>query len=176
MKLAILLARSTADSGHASVVGAPMPYAEAVQIFKDHVARREMPDGCAAAGFNVLELWTAAGRQKHKRVANLDPAPAPVEEAGVSDTSDTSDTSGQSDQSAAPSQPALPVEAPAKPTEGDPVEKMAARIEAEGAVSAEDLATLTVAQLKTLATRYELAIPGDATKAQIIEIFLAPEE
>lgn len=171
MKLAIILARSTADSGHASVVGVPMPYADAATIFKDHVARREMPDGCAAAGFNVLELWTAAGVQKKKRLADLPAPSAPVEESG-----DQPDQSETSDQTGAPSQPAPPSESGHENVSGDPVELMAARIEADGTVSAEALGTLTVPQLKALAVRYELAIPGDANKAEIIQLFLAEED
>ncbi len=148
------------------------PDLDAAEAKKDHVAavraaeeeKRSAEKKADALRKQLAEVETkqanAAATLANLTGAPVDPVPVVEEESDESD------------------KPEAPKPAdPAKPAEGeaDPVEKMAARIEAEGAVTAEDLGTLTVAQLKTLATRYELAIPGDATKAQIIEIFLAPE-
>lgn len=151
------------------------PDLDAAEAKKDHVAavraaEEEKRSAEKKAEALRKQLAEAEAKQSNAAATLANLTGAPVDPVVVEAESDGSDQSDTSDKSEAPAPPAKPAEG-----EADPVEKMAARIEAEGAVTAEDLGTLTVAQLKTLATRYELAIPGDATKAQIIEIFLAPE-
>jgi hypothetical protein len=167
MKIAILLALSSEDRTRASVVGQPIPYDEAAKIFKAHVAERSMPAGCAAAGLNVIELWTAAGRAKHHKFSlpvRPTEAAAPVNDA---------EPVVVPVRSASPAPVAAPAAAPA--SDGDPVAKMAARLEAREEVTPADLAHLTVPQLKALADRYDIAIPGDAKKDDIITLLLADE-
>jgi hypothetical protein len=169
MKLAILLARSSEDRTHASVVGSPMPYDQAAKIFKDHVARREMPHGCAKAGFNVLELWTSGGTAKRHKF------PVPVKPTGTPAKAKATKAAAPEKPAPAPSAPAPAATPPAPATEGDPVEKMAARLEAGEAVTPEDLAPLTVAQLTALATRYEIVLPEGSSKDDLITFILASE-
>lgn len=148
------------------------PDLDAAEAKKDHVAavraaEEEKRSAEKKADALRKQLAEVEAKQSNAAATLANLTGAPVDPVPV-----VEEESDESDKPEAP-KPADP----AKPAEGeaDPVEKMAARIEAEGAVTAEDLGTLTVAQLKTLAARYEFAIPGDATKAQIIEIFLAPE-
>ena len=184
MKLAILLARSTEDRTHASVVGSPMPYDQAAKIFKDHVARGEMPNGCAAAGFNQLELWTGDGTAKKKKFS------VPVKPTGEVNT-----PTPKNDQGAVGADSKEGTSAAAPPTgsnkdssagatsgagnppatAGDPVEKMAARLEAGEAVTPEDLAALTVPQLTALSARYDIVLPEGSSKDDIITFILASE-
>lgn len=56
--------------------------------------------------------------------------------------------------------------------EGDPVEKMAARLEASEPVTADELSVLTVPQLKTLADRYGIEIPAHAKKDEVVALIL----
>lgn len=173
MKLAILVALSSEDRTRASVVESPMPYDEASAIFKAHVADRSMPSGCAAAGLNVLEIWTVAGRAKHHKFSS------PVRPAGAEATVDDASPVVVPVRSASAAPAAAPAPAPA--TDGDrsagsdPVAKMAGRLESGGAVTAADLGHLTVPQLKSLAQRYDIAIPDDAKKDDIITLLLANE-
>lgn len=59
--------------------------------------------------------------------------------------------------------------------DGDPVAKVAARLEAGDSVSEEDLMALTVPQLKVLAGRYDLPVPSSATKAELVKLILSDE-
>jgi hypothetical protein len=165
MKLAILLARSSEDRAHASVVERPMPYDQAARIFKGHVARREMPDGCAKAGFNVLELWTSAGRAKRHKFSNPGLAPS----AGV--TAAPASAPRKKAAKAAPVQPEAPA---ADLPQGDALlEKIAARLEARETVAPGEIGQLSEAQLRTLAARYEIPVPDGADKAALVALFVS---
>lgn len=195
MKLAILIALSTVDRNRAVTVGDPMPYDEASAAFKEARGSRQMPAVLAEQGYNVLELWTAHGRQKHHKfplaagaagesplidlneegqgAVAADPqggTPVVAPPTGPSPAIAPNATSGASAPSGAGNS------APPAPVAGDPVDKMAARFEAGESPTAADLAALTVPQLKELAKRYEIVIEDGADKDAIIATFLGTDD
>lgn len=161
--------------------------------------RREQVEATRAAGAAVrqsesevadLERRLAAAKAGHSaaaaRLANLTGAP-------VDSDSDSTPEEGQGEDGADPQGGTPPTdpptgqdkkEAPAASApsgggntqEPDPAEKMAARLEAGDPVTADDLSALTVPELKALAVRYGLAVPGDAKKGDLIDLVLSDEE
>lgn len=170
MKLVALLATHSQDRTRATYVGgAPMPYDEALAIFKEAVKNREIPADAKKADCHVLEIWSNQGRLKvhsfnFEPIRTPEPAPAPV--------------APEVTETAAPAASAPETPAPVESDSGkDPVLAFAAKFEAGETVTAEELETgLTAEQLKALAARYEIAVPASAkTKADIAQVILADE-
>jgi hypothetical protein len=107
------------------------------------------------------------------RLANLtgmpiDPVVEPVAEEEVEENT------GEGTGELPPVEPAAPVGAEIDPPV-DPVLVIAARLTAGEVVTPDELAVLTVEQLRSLGERYEIPMPAAAKKADLIELLLQEE-
>jgi hypothetical protein len=170
MKLALLIAIAADDKTNALVLSAPIPYDEALRQFKAAVAVRQIPETAAAAGCNILEIWTRSGRAKHHSFpVGVPRTPAPVVESA--EPAGEGGAPVVADPAVVP--PVAPVVDPSAGKVSVTVDSIAARLEAGEEVTEADLEQLTVPQLTELAGRYEIELPAKAVKADIIAAILS---
>lgn len=140
---------------------------------RDAAEDKRQSESTAAALRKQLAEVESTQSKAAARLANLTGAPVDPVAAPGGEASDESGESGES----APSGPSSPADPSGTGTDSpiDSALAIAARLEAGEDIAPEDLAALTVDQLRQLGERYDIPMPSAAKKADLVELLLQKE-